>query len=79
LFWIIPGAGSKMRITLSLESISTVAFKARASGVKNPEWGQHCSNCRMTGVVRIFGTFRRTGDQPIKNPGVLLRGIVDIF
>jgi len=64
---------------LSLESISTVLFQARASDVKIPEWGQHCSNRGMPCLVNIFGTFRRTGDQPNKNPGALFRCTADIF
>jgi len=79
LFQIIPDPGSPKRITLFLESISTVAFQARASDVKIPEWGQHCSNRGMPCLGSIFGTFRRTGDQPKKNPGALFRCTVDIF
>jgi len=79
LFRIIPDRGSQKRITLSLESISTVLFQARASDVKILEWGQYCSNCGMPCLVSIFGTFRRTGDQPNKHPGALCRCTADIF
>jgi hypothetical protein len=47
--------------------------------VKIQEWGQHCSNRGMPCLVSIFGTFRRTGDQPNKNPGGLFRCTADIF
>jgi hypothetical protein len=76
---MIPNPDSQKRITLSLESISTVSFQARASDVKSPEWGQQCSNRGMPCLVSIFGTFRRAGDQPNNNPGTLLRCTVDIF
>ena len=66
-------------ITLSLESIGTISFQARASEVNNPEWGQHCSNCRMPCLVSIFGTFWKSGHQPNNNPGVLFRCTADIF
>jgi len=71
VFRIIPDPGSQKRITLPLESISTVPFQARASNVNIPEWGQHCSNPGMRCLVSIFGTFRRTGNQLHKNPGAL--------
>jgi len=79
LFRMIPDPGSQKRITLSLESISTVSFQARASEVKIPKWGQHYSNRGMPCLVSIFGTFRRTGNQPKKNPGAIFRRVVDIF
>jgi len=79
LFRMIPDPGSQKRITLSLESNSTVSFQARASNFKIPKWGQHCSNRGMPCLVSIFDTFRRTGDQPIKHPGALFRCTVDIF
>jgi len=68
-----------MRITFSLESIISIQFEARASDVKIPEWGQHCSNRGMPCLVSINGTFRRTGYQPNKNPGTLFRCTADIF
>jgi len=76
---MIPESGSQKRITLSLESISIVPFEARASDVKIPEWVQHCSNHRMACLVSIFGTFRRTGDQPNKNQGAHFKCTADIF
>jgi hypothetical protein len=77
LFRIIPDPGGEKRMTLSPDSISTVPFQLRASDVKIPEWEQHCSNCGMPCLVSIFGTFRRTEDQPNKNPGMLCRCMVD--
>jgi hypothetical protein len=79
LFVIIPDPGSQKWITLSLESISTVALQARASHVKTPEWGQYSSIRGMPCDSNIFGTFPRTGDQPYKNPGTLFRSTADIF
>ena len=64
---------------MSPESITTIPFQARASDVKIPEWGQHCSNLRMAYLSSIFVTFRRTGDQPNKNPGALSRCMADIL
>jgi len=79
LFRIIPDPGSQKSITLSLESISTVPFQARASDVNIPEWGQHYSNRGMPWLISIYGTFRMTGDQPNKNPGTVFRCTADIF
>ena len=79
LFRIIPDPGSQKWITLSLESITTVPFQARASDVKISQWGQHCSNCGMLCLISIFGIFRRTGDQSNKNAGALFRCTADIF
>jgi len=79
LFWIIPDSGIQKRITLSPESISTIPFPATASDVKIPQWGQHCANCGLPCLVRIFGTFRGTGDQPDKNPVEYFRCAADIF
>jgi len=79
LFWIIPDPGSQKRITLSLESISKIPFRARASDVKMLEWGQHYSNCGMPCLGSIFGTFWRTGDQLNMNPCAIFRCTVDIF
>ena len=76
---MIPDPGSQKRITLSRESISIIPFQARASDVKIPEWGKHCSNCGMPCLVSIIGTIRMTGDQPNKNPGMLFRCMTDIF
>jgi len=78
LFWIISNPGSQKRITLSLESTSTIPFQARASDVKIPEWGQHFSNCRMPYHVSILGTSQRTGDQPNKNVGAHCMCTADI-
>jgi len=79
LFRMIPDPGSQKRITLSLESISMIPFQARASDVKIPEWGQHCSNRGVPCLVSIFGTFQRTGDQPNKNLGALITCTADNF
>jgi len=79
LFRIIPDPGSQNRITMSLVSISTITFQARASDVKILEWRQHCSNRGMPCLVNIFGTFRRTGDQPNKKPGMVFMCMADIF
>jgi hypothetical protein len=79
LLWIILYPGSQKRITLSVESISTMPFQARGRDVKIPEWGQHCRNCGMPFLVSIFGTIWRRGDQPNKNPGVLFRWTADII
>jgi len=57
LFWIISNPGSQKRITLSLVSISTIPFQARASNVKIAEWGQYSFNCRIPCLVSIFGIF----------------------
>jgi len=79
LFWIIPDPGSQKSITLSLESISTIPFQARASDVKIPEWVQHCSNRRMPCIVSIFGTVWWKEDQPNQDAGARFRCTVDIF
>jgi len=72
LFQIIPDPGSQQRLTLSLESICTIPFPARASDVKMPMLGQHRSNRGMSCSIKVFGTFRVTGDQPNKNLGWFL-------
>jgi len=79
LFWIIPNPGSQKRITLSLETISTIPFQAGTSYVNIPEWGQHCSNRGMPCHVFIFGTFQGTWNMPYARPGVLFRWTTDIF
>jgi len=79
LFWIIPDPGCQKRITLSLEFICTIPFQAGTSDVKIPEWGQHCSNCGMPCLVRIFGTFRGTWNQRNDNLCEHVRCPPDIF
>jgi len=79
LFWIIPDPGSQKRITLSLEFISTVPFRTRASNVWIPRCGQHCSNRGRLCLVSIFGIFPINEDQPNKNPGAWFRCTADIF
>jgi len=79
LFWKIPVPGSQKRLALSLESISTIPVQASASDVKIPKWGQHCSNRSMPCHLIIFSTVRKTGDQPNKDPGGLLRSTVVIL
>jgi len=66
LLWIIPNPGSQKRIILSLESISTIPFQARASDFKIPEWGRHCSNRAMPCLVSILEPFRGPGITPRK-------------
>jgi hypothetical protein len=79
LYRIIPDPGSQNRMTLSLESISTIPFQARPSDVKCPERRQHCFNRGMPCLVIIFHTLQWTGDQPNTNPGPLLRCMAVIF
>jgi len=79
VFWTIPDPGSQKRITLLLESISTIPFQSRTSYVKIPEWGHHCSNRRMPCHICIFDTFWGTSNQPNENPGALHRCTADIF
>jgi hypothetical protein len=79
LFWLIPHPGCQRRITLSLESFSTIPLQAGNSYVKIPKWGQHGSNCRMPCLVSIFGTFPGTGDQQTEKTGVHFWCGVDIF
>jgi len=79
LFRIIPDPGSQKRITLFLESISTIPFQARTSYVQIPEWGQHSSNGRTQCLVSIFGTFRGTWDQPNEILAARFRCLLDIF
>jgi len=79
LFRIIPNPGSQQRVTLSLESICTIQFQARASDVKIPKLRQHSSNRRIPGFVIILGTFQGTWDQPAKNPGALFSCAVYTF
>jgi len=79
LFRIIPDQGCQQRVTLSLESICTIPSQAKASDVNMPKLRQHSSNHGMPCFVNVFGTFRRTGNQPNKNQGVLFRSTKDIF
>jgi len=78
LFLAIPDPGSQKRITLSLESISTITFGAGNIYVKLPEWGQHRFNREMPCLSSIFGIFQGTWDQPNKNAGVHVICAVDI-
>ena len=79
MFQIITDPGSQQRVTLSLESISTIPFQAGASDVKMPKLRQHSSNRGMPCLVNGFGTFQGTWDQPDKNPGALFRCAADNF
>ena len=79
MFRTISNPGRQQRVTLSLESISTIPFQARASNVEMPKLRQHSSNHGMPGFVNVFGTFQGTWDQADKNPDVLLRCKADIF
>jgi len=79
LFQIIPDPGSQQQATLSLESISTIPFQARASDVKMPKLRQHSSNCGMPCLVNEIGTFRETWDQPDINSEAVFWCAADIF
>ena len=48
---------------MSLESLCTIPFQARASNVKMPKLKQHSLNYGMIGFVNIFGTSQGTWDQ----------------
>ena len=75
---MIPDPGSRLRMTLSLQSISTIPFEAGASNIKIADWGQHISNCRMPCLLIIFCTFWVIRDQPNKNLEMHLRCGVDV-
>ena len=79
MFRIIPDPGSQQRVTLSLESISTIPFQARASDVKMPKLRQYSSNRGIPFFINVFGTFRGTGDRPDNKSGELFRCQADIF
>jgi hypothetical protein len=79
LFRIIPDPGSQQRVTLSLESICTIPFQARASAVKMPMLRQHSSNSGMPGFVNVRGTLPGTWDQPNNNPYAVCRCAAVIF
>ena len=79
MFRMIPDPGSQQRVTLSLESISTIPFQARASDVKIPKLRQHSFNRGMPGFVTVFGTFLGTWDQPDRKGGALSRYAAAIF
>jgi len=79
MFWMIPNPHSQKRITLSLESISTIPSQATASAVKMQILRQHCSNCRMPCFLNVFGTFQDIWDQPEQNPGAHIRCAAVIF
>jgi len=69
----------RKRLTLSVESISTMPFHAATSYVKIQESGQRSSNHRMPCLVSIFAIFQETEDWPNENPAVLFMCLVDIF
>jgi len=79
LFRIIPDPGRHTRITLSVESISTIPFQARTRYVKIPKWELHCSKHRMPCLRSIFDTIRATYDQANGNLGVLFMCLADII
>jgi len=79
LFQIIPDPGSQQRVTLSLDSICTIPFQARARDVKIPKLRPHSSNHVMQCFVNLFGTFRGTWNPRDKNPVVVYRCLPDIF
>jgi len=79
LFQIISDPGSQQRVSLSLESICTIPFQARASDVKMPKLRQHSSNCGMPYFVNVFGTFQGPWDHSDETPGALFRCLADIF
>jgi len=78
-FRIIPDPGSQMRVKLSLESICTIAFQARASDVKTSQLGQHSSNRGRPCLVNVFGSFWGTCDQPDKKLEALSWCTADTF
>jgi len=79
LFCTIPDPGSQQRVTLSLESICTIPFQARASDVKIPELRQHSSNHVLPCFINVFGTFRGIWDKSDNNPGAHFGCLADIF
>jgi hypothetical protein len=68
LFQIISDPGGEQRATLSLESMSTIPFQARARDVNIAKLREHSLNRRIPYFVTVFGPFRERGDQPDKNP-----------
>jgi len=79
LFLTIFDPGSQQWVTLSLESIITIPFQARASDVKMPKLRQHSSNLGMPYFIYDFGTFQGICDQADKNRGALFRCTADNF
>jgi len=79
LFWIIRNPGRQKRITLSVDSISTIPWKASTSYVKIWERGQHYSNLWMPCIISIFARFQATWYQPNETPGALFRCPANIF
>jgi len=79
LIWVIPGPGSQMSITSSLESTWTIPVQARASDDKMPKMGQRSSKRGMPCFVNVFRTICGTWDQPDRNPGAPFRYLADIF
>jgi hypothetical protein len=69
LFWMIPNPGHQRKITLSLESISTIQFHAGTSYVRITEWGHHNSNCVVPYHVSILTPCRGPGIIPTTNQG----------
>jgi len=79
LFLIIADPCSQKRITLTLESISTIPFQARVSYVKISEYRQHRANRGMWCLVSLFGLSWGILDQPNLNPGRLLKCVENMF
>jgi len=79
VFWIIPDPRSQTRLTLSPESISTIAFQVGTSCVMTQQCGQHCSHCGMPCLAPIFSTSRATQNQPNQDTGELSSSTADIF
>ena len=80
--WLVldnPQPRPPKRITLSVESISTIPFRARTRYFKILECGHLCSNRGMPCLGRIFGTFWGAGVQRNENSGVWIRCLRDIF
>jgi len=79
LFQIIPNQGSQQMVTLSLASLCTIPFQAKARDVKISKLRQDSPNCEMPGFVNVLGTFQGTWNQPAKYRGPLFWCVVDIF
>jgi hypothetical protein len=66
-------------VTLSLESIGTIPFQARASDVKMPQLKQHITNRIMPCCVNVFGTFSGTSYHFDDIPEALFSCLMDGF
>jgi len=66
LFGIFPDPGSQTRVSLSLESSSTIPFQAGDSYVKISEWGEHCSNTECPASSVFLAHFRGLRNSPTR-------------